>query len=74
MSSPLNFLDLSICVLCFAISLQNFVFFAQVKKHDKKLASAFTVTPKAKAKWDIAVEEAEISLRRTRYLILVDGN
>ncbi|KAJ9585197.1 hypothetical protein L9F63_003000, partial [Diploptera punctata] len=39
---------------------------SEVKKRDKKLTSAFHVTPKAKVKWDIAVEEAEIALRKTR--------
>jgi hypothetical protein len=40
-----------------------------VKKRDRKLAAAFHVAPKAKAKWDIAVREAEAAMRRTRYFL-----
>jgi hypothetical protein len=39
-----------------------------MKKRDRKFAAAFHVPPKAKAKWDIAVREAEAAMRRTRYL------
>jgi hypothetical protein len=39
-----------------------------MKKRDRKLAAAFHIPPKAKAKWDIAVREAEEATRRTRYV------
>jgi hypothetical protein len=40
-----------------------------MKKRDRKFAAAFHVAPKAKAKWDIAVREAEAAIRRTRYFL-----
>ncbi|PNF15991.1 hypothetical protein B7P43_G04630, partial [Cryptotermes secundus] len=39
---------------------------SQMKKRDRKFAAAFHVPPKAKAKWDIAVREAEEAMGRTR--------
>jgi ribosomal protein L19E len=39
-----------------------------MKKRDRKYAAAFHIPPKAKAKWDIAVREAEEAMRRTRYV------
>lgn len=39
-----------------------------MKKRDRKFAAAFHVPPKAKAKWDIAVREAEEAMGRTRYV------
>jgi hypothetical protein len=39
-----------------------------MKKRDRKFAAAFHVPPKAKTKWDIAVQEAEEAMKRTRYL------
>jgi hypothetical protein len=39
-----------------------------MKKRERKFAAAFHVPPKAKAKWNIAIGEAEEAMRRTRYL------
>ncbi|XP_021923850.1 histone-lysine N-methyltransferase NSD2 isoform X3 [Zootermopsis nevadensis] len=37
-----------------------------MKKRDRKLAAAFHVAPKAKAKWNLAVKEAEAAVKKTR--------
>lgn len=40
-----------------------------MKKRDRKLAAAFHVAPKAKAKWNLAVKEAEAAVKKTRYFL-----